>query len=129
MPAPMVIIKTLIFIILVPGSVTVGIPCLLLSSGWGRYAYESGSLRLVGIVPIALGAFTYFRCGWDFVFDGHGTPAPLDPPRMLVSSGLYRMVRNPMYVVVGVVVVGAAVVFQSVALFTDALAVWRGRLL
>jgi protein-S-isoprenylcysteine O-methyltransferase Ste14 len=120
----MVIIKTLIFIILVPGTVTVGIPYLLLSSGWWRDSYESGGFRLVGILPIALGAITYFRCAWDFAFDGNGTPAPLDPPRMLVSRGLYRMVRNPMYLGVGFVLVGEAIVFQSVALFVYALVVW-----
>ncbi len=82
----MVMIKTLIFTILVPGSVTVGIPYLLLSSGWGRYSYEIGSFRLVGILPIALGTMAYLWCAWDFALAGKGTPAPVDPPKMLIGS-------------------------------------------
>jgi protein-S-isoprenylcysteine O-methyltransferase Ste14 len=37
-------------------------------------------------------------CFWDFTFKGRGTPAPIDPPKELVATGLYRFVRNPMYV-------------------------------
>ena len=29
---------------------------------------------------------------------GHGTPAPVEPPKELVAVGFYRYVRNPMYV-------------------------------
>lgn len=35
---------------------------------------------------------------WDFGWTGRGTPAPIAPPRNLVVIGLYRYVRNPMYV-------------------------------
>jgi protein-S-isoprenylcysteine O-methyltransferase Ste14 len=38
------------------------------------------------------------RCIWDFGKTGHGTPAPIIPPRKLVVVGFYRYVRNPMYV-------------------------------
>lgn len=126
MPDPMVIVKTLIFIILVPGSVTVGLPYVLQASDLARFSYEGGSVRLVGVLSIVLGAFTYFRCAWDFAFDGNGTPAPLDPPRMLVSIGLYRMVRNPMYLGVGSVLVGEAIFFESLALWGYAFLVVLG---
>ena len=35
---------------------------------------------------------------WNFLHEGRGTPAPIDPPRELVANGFYRYVRNPMYV-------------------------------
>jgi protein-S-isoprenylcysteine O-methyltransferase Ste14 len=35
---------------------------------------------------------------WDFGRTGHGTPAPIAPPKRLVVVGFYRYVRNPMYV-------------------------------
>lgn len=35
---------------------------------------------------------------WNFIFNGHGTPAPIDPPKELVAVGFYKYVRNPMYV-------------------------------
>ncbi|HXR40203.1 MAG TPA: isoprenylcysteine carboxylmethyltransferase family protein, partial [Terracidiphilus sp.] len=38
------------------------------------------------------------RCIWDFGWTGHGTPAPIAPPKRLVVVGFYRYVRNPMYV-------------------------------
>jgi protein-S-isoprenylcysteine O-methyltransferase Ste14 len=44
---------------------------------------------------------------------GHGTPAPIDAPKHLVVHGLYKYVRNPMYIGVLLVIVGAAVLFQS----------------
>lgn len=45
-------------------------------------------------------------CFWDFLAKGKGTPAPMDPPKELVVSGLYKYVRNPMYVGVLFVILG-----------------------
>ncbi len=120
----MVMIKTLIFTILVPGSVTVGIPYLLLSSGWGRYSYEIGSFRLVGILPIALGTMAYLWCAWDFALAGKGTPAPVDPPKTLVRKGLYQIVRNPIYVGVVLILLGEPIIFESLTLLAYAPLVW-----
>ena len=46
---------------------------------------------------IAIGAAIVIGCVFEFRWRGIGTPAPFDPPRRLVISGLYRWVRNPMY--------------------------------
>ena len=119
-----VIVKTLIFTILVPGSITVGMPYLLLSSRLAVYSYEIGSFRRAGILPIALGTVFYLWCAWDFAFAGRGTPAPLDPPRLLVTRGLYRLVRNPIYVGVLLILAGEAVLFESLTLLIYALFVW-----
>jgi protein-S-isoprenylcysteine O-methyltransferase Ste14 len=109
----MILVRTLIFTLLVPGTVTVGVPYLLLSSGSGSSAGEVGALRLIGLIPIAIGIAIYLWCAWDFAFAGQGTPAPYDAPRLLVTRGLYRRVRNPMYVGVSLILAGEAVLFGS----------------
>ena len=53
--------------------------------------------RWIAIVPSVLGFAVAVRCIWDFGWTGHGTPSPLAPPTRLVVVGLYRYVRNPMY--------------------------------
>jgi protein-S-isoprenylcysteine O-methyltransferase Ste14 len=54
--------------------------------------------RWIGAVPSVLGFAVALKCIWDFGWTGHGTPAPIAPPRRLVVVGFYRYVRNPMYV-------------------------------
>jgi protein-S-isoprenylcysteine O-methyltransferase Ste14 len=118
----MVAIKTLIFTILVPGTVTVYIPYLLLTSANTAQRLPLGAFRYFGVVLILIGAAFYFRCAWDFTFTGRGTPAPIDPPKKLVARGLYRFVRNPMYVGVVTLLLGEAILFGSRALFVYAAA-------
>src|SRR4029077_5950284 len=54
--------------------------------------------RWLAVVPSVLGFAVALRCVWDFGRTGHGTPAPIAPPKRLVVVGFYRYVRNPMYV-------------------------------
>jgi protein-S-isoprenylcysteine O-methyltransferase Ste14 len=54
--------------------------------------------RWIAAVPSALGFAVALRCIWDFGRTGHGTPAPIAPPKKLVVVGPYRYVRNPMYI-------------------------------
>jgi protein-S-isoprenylcysteine O-methyltransferase Ste14 len=112
----LVAFKTLLFTILVPGTVTILIPGLLL--GWGSVpaAFDIGALRWLGLLPFLAGAGFYLRCAWDFVVAGRGTPAPIDAPKHLVVRGLYHMVRNPMYVGVLLCVGGEALLFGSAGL-------------
>ena len=49
----------------------------------------------------------------DFYVAGKGTLAPWDPPKKLVTVGLYRLVRNPMYVGVILILLGWAIVTGS----------------
>jgi protein-S-isoprenylcysteine O-methyltransferase Ste14 len=65
---------------------------------------------------MVLGAGILFWCIRDFVTRGRGTLAPIDPPKQLVVQGLYRYVRNPMYLGVLILLLGEAAFFQSIAL-------------
>ena len=55
---------------------------------------------------------------------GVGTPAPVFPPRHLVVTGLYRYVRNPMYIAVVSTIFGQGLVFGNVALLEYGGLVW-----
>ena len=117
------VLKTLLFTILIPGSVTVGIPYVLLTSGLA-VSFEIGQWRFVGSIPIVLGIAAYIWTAGDFITSGKGTPAPLDPPKLLVSRRLYRIVRNPMYIGVLLVLFGGAVLFASLVLLIYTVLVW-----
>jgi protein-S-isoprenylcysteine O-methyltransferase Ste14 len=54
--------------------------------------------RWLAALPSVLGFAVALRCIWDFGWTGRGTPIPIAPPQNLVVVGLYRYVRNPMYV-------------------------------
>ncbi len=58
-----------------------------------------------------MGVAGLVECFGRFALKGHGTPAPIAPPENLVVSGLYRHVRNPMYVAVVCAIVGQALLF------------------
>jgi protein-S-isoprenylcysteine O-methyltransferase Ste14 len=81
-------------------------------------------LRVVGVfvtlagVPVLLDSFA------RFAIQGLGTPAPVFPTRHLVVQGLYRYVRNPMYVAVVAVVLGQALLFGSLRLLEYGAIVW-----
>ena len=76
----------------------------------------SDPLHLPGLISIGLGAALLATCIWEFAHSGRGTLAPLDPPTQLVVRGLYRYVRNPMYLSVTVVVFGEVLLSGSRAL-------------
>ena len=59
-------------------------------------------------IVVAIGSLIAGWCMLAFGVKGLGTPAPFDPPRRLVVSGLYRFVRNPMYVGMGILLIGEA---------------------
>jgi protein-S-isoprenylcysteine O-methyltransferase Ste14 len=108
-------LKTVLFSILVPGTVPVLVPLALIASGIGPHL-DLGMGRLLGLALLALGLAIILWCIPDFVRRGRGTPAPYDPPRELVIGGLYRFARNPQYIGVLLVVVGEAVLTGAVIL-------------
>lgn len=111
------ILKTIVFTILVPGSVLVLIPSWMLG-GFPKPA--PGPLTWLGILIIVLGAAIYFRCAWEFAVRGLGTPAPIAPTKFLVTTALHSYVRNPMYIGVFGVILGQAATFRSLRLLAYA---------
>ena len=63
----------------------------------GIHVPTTPSWRWLAAIPSVLGFAVALRCVWDFGRTGHGTPAPVAPPKHLVVVGFYRYVRNPMY--------------------------------
>jgi protein-S-isoprenylcysteine O-methyltransferase Ste14 len=112
----MIALKTLLFSVFVPGTVGILIPMMILAADQTSGPSGIGALRLLGLVAMMIGAGFYLRCAWDFVVAGRGTPAPIEPPERLVVRGLYRLVRNPMYVGVLTLVCGEAIFFASTRL-------------
>ncbi|HXD08734.1 MAG TPA: isoprenylcysteine carboxylmethyltransferase family protein [Anaerolineales bacterium] len=99
----MTALRSILFFILAPGMVAGFIPLGLLRNGTqiqtGLLAYLAFPLWIVGTAMLVW-------CFWDFLVKGKGTPAPIDPPKELVATGLYNYVRNPMYVGVLMVIFG-----------------------
>jgi protein-S-isoprenylcysteine O-methyltransferase Ste14 len=71
---------------------------------------------LLGLLVLATGTALLALCIFEFARSGRGTLSPLDPPRRLVVRGLYRYVRNPMYLAVTTVVLGEVLMTRSTAL-------------
>ena len=68
-------------------------------------------VRVVGVVLVAGGAGVLAQAFARFVVEGLGTPMPVAPTRHLVTGGLYRHVRNPMYLALEAAIVGQAALF------------------
>jgi protein-S-isoprenylcysteine O-methyltransferase Ste14 len=105
-------IKSAVFATLFVWLWTVGFPRWLQLPG-ATTSWREQPLRLIGFLPMAIGAIITLRCIWNFIVIGRGTPAPFDAPKKLVTRGFYRYVRNPMYVGVGLVLVGEAILLAS----------------
>ena len=103
--------RSAFFAALLPGSVLVWVPMWL--STFSGATLGLGAARYVGVPFIAVGAAGLLWCIWDFARRGRGTLAPVDAPRFVVRTGLYRVVRNPMYLAVLTVLVGESVLFGS----------------
>ena len=73
--------------------------------------------RVVGVALIMVGVIGLLDSFARFALQGVGTPAPIAPTRNLVVTGLYRHVRNPMYVSVVAIILGQALLFGDWRLF------------
>jgi protein-S-isoprenylcysteine O-methyltransferase Ste14 len=110
------VLETVLHTLVFPGAVLVAVPYLLQSSGLELYAFSSRYLRVLGGLSLLAGIVLGLWCTRNFIVLGHGTPNPLDPPALLVRAGPYQVVRNPMYVAVGLILAGEALTFGSAIL-------------
>ncbi|APX97750.1 methyltransferase family protein [Natronorubrum daqingense] len=119
--------KTVLFTILVPGTLAVAIPQLL--AKWRphpRLPVNSSVANLVGTLSIGSGILLYLHTAHEFLAAGDGTPSPSDEPDELVTSGVYARSRNPMYVGVLLVIAGQALRRRSVSILWWAAGCWIG---
>ena len=111
------ILGTLIYLLLLLPFFLIWIPYRILLSPEQIYVFDIGVFRYLGLVPIALGVIIYVFCSLSFVFIGKGTPVPFTPTKELIVTGLYRFVRNPLYIAAVFVLAGEALLFQSIGIF------------
>jgi len=115
-------VKTIFLTLLVPG-VTVFLVPYFIQRPSGFQLNSSPWLGVLGIMTILLGVFSFSWVSQAFVRFGKGTPAPFEPPQQFVARGLYRFVRNPMYLGAVLVILGEALLFWSWHLLAYAAAV------
>lgn len=111
-----------VFFLLAPCIVAGVLPWLVLD----RYRMPfSGFLpqTLLGALLIITAIAVLVHCFARFALEGSGTPAPIAPTEKLVVGGVYRFVRNPMYVAVLSIIVGQAMLFASWAVLLYAIVV------
>lgn len=108
---------TLLFLLLLIPFFLIWIPYRILLSPEYIYRFEIGIYRYLGLAPIVLGVVIYLFCSGSFVYVGKGTPIPFTPTKELIVTGLYRFVRNPLYIAGVLVLAGEAILFQSLGIF------------
>jgi protein-S-isoprenylcysteine O-methyltransferase Ste14 len=105
-------LRSLLWLLLLPGVLAGFVP-------WRYFGLRSTSLdpgnprQLAALLGIAAGVALLVACVWEFARSGRGTLSPADPPRALVVRGLYRYVRNPMYLSVTLIILGEALLVGS----------------
>ena len=108
------LLRNLFWTILIPGTVTVYLPSLILDPTLFPKSWELP--QWLALPFAAMGTVILLYCIATFWITGRGTLSPLDAPRHLVVRGLYRYVRNPMYCGVLLILLSEDAFFMSVAL-------------
>ncbi len=113
-----------LFFAAAPGMVAGLVPWWL--AGWqlrGSFAHLA-ALRVAGLVLLTAGVLVLVQSFARFVAEGLGTPAPAAPTEHLVIGGLYRHVRNPMYLAVVAAITGQSLLLAQPVILIYAAAVW-----
>ena len=113
-----------IFLVVAPGTLAIYLPWAVTHWRVAPPLFGVFSFRIIGALMIAAGLPILLDSFLRFAIQGLGTPAPIAPPQRLVVTGLYRWVRNPMYVAVALLIFGQGLLFGSVRLLQYGLLVW-----
>ena len=103
-----------VFFALAPGIVAGLLPWSV--TRWRVADPPSWPVRTLGLALLVVGGLVLISAFARFVTEGLGTPAPVAPTERLVVGGLYRYVRNPMYLAVLASIAGQALILGRVAL-------------
>jgi protein-S-isoprenylcysteine O-methyltransferase Ste14 len=125
MRRPTAALGSALFFLLAPG-VVVGLIPWLLTGGWQPrepLPYWA-PMRMLGGILLVAGLIVLVGAFVRFVVEGLGTPAPVAAPERLVIGGVYRYVRNPMYVAVVAAIVGQALLLGQLTLLLYAALCW-----
>lgn len=117
-------LKSAFATILVPGTACFLVPYLILTATHVPLTPPIGILQIAAIFIAGVGFWMVVWVSTTFVRQGHGTPIPINPPTRLVVSGLYRYVRNPMYVGAVLVILAEVIYFRSAWLVLYAVGLW-----
>jgi protein-S-isoprenylcysteine O-methyltransferase Ste14 len=108
-------LRSLFWTVAMPGVVAGYVPWALFGLREARFE-ANDLLQVVGFACALAGVALLLACIVEFARIGRGTLSPVDPPRALVVRGLYRYVRNPMYLSVSMIVLGEAAIARSIEL-------------
>ena len=111
------LLRNLVFTLLQPGLVAGVIPYYILGGDLSRLQRPSPLQLYAGLAILLIGLAIMLRCILQFALQGKGTLSPVDPTKRLVVRGLYKYSRNPMYVGVMLILIGEAIMAQSVPLW------------
>lgn len=120
------ILGSAIFLVIAPGIVAGYVPWRICRWHVGAPLLGTSLFRIVGVLLVAMGLPVLLDSFARFALQGRGTPAPIFPTQHLVVSGLFRYVRNPMYVAVVSLIFGQGLLFGSVRILEYGMAVWLG---
>jgi len=124
MRRPTAAVGSAVFFLAAPGVVAGLIPWLLTRWQAREPLPYWAPMRVLGGILLVAGLIALIRAFVRFVTEGLGTPAPIAAPERLVVGGVYRYVRNPMYVAVLAAIVGQALLLGRLGLLLYAAAAW-----
>lgn len=124
MPRTISIVGSVVFLVIAPGLVAVYVPWRISQWHVAPPLLGFSGFRAIGVAMIAAGLPVLLDSFARFAIQGLGTPAPVAPPQHLIVTGLYRYVRNPMYVGVSSLIFGQGLLFGITQILEYGVVVW-----
>jgi protein-S-isoprenylcysteine O-methyltransferase Ste14 len=123
-PKTIAVLGSALFFAVAPSSVAGLVPWWITHWEFRPPFFDLEATRAVGILLIVAGLPGLVDSFARFALQGLGTPAPIAPTQNLVVTGLYRYVRNPIYVALVAVILGQAALFGDQRLLLYGVLVW-----